>query len=222
MKRSLQNLFSRLKQWFVADVFPLLAYYFLRALVATCRLEFVGVESYLKRASHEGGILTLWHNRLLLLPHFSQLTPQVHYAAVISNSRDGDLIAKMANSFPNTEAIRVAHNARSQALKSIVKTLKTGKVVVITPDGPRGPRYEIKPGISFAASMGPSKIFPCTWTSSRFWELPTWDKMLIPKPFSRIVFSIGESFDISREEAKDWENTKTSLEDILHKLAEQN
>ncbi|MFT4552280.1 MAG: lysophospholipid acyltransferase (LPLAT)-like uncharacterized protein [Chlamydiales bacterium] len=222
MKRYFQNKIKKANQWLVANVFPFVAYYCLRAIIATCRLEFKGLENYLNLAAHEGGILAIWHNRLLLLPYFSQLTPQIDYAPVISNSRDGDPIAKMATSFPNTEAIRVAHNARSHALRSIVKALKTKKVVVITPDGPRGPRYEIKPGISFAASMGSSKIFPCSWTASRFWQLPTWDKMLIPKPFSRIVFSIGETLEITREEAKNWGKSKNHLESILHKLAKQN
>jgi lysophospholipid acyltransferase (LPLAT)-like uncharacterized protein len=218
----MKNLIKKCKNYFLSNILPFLAFFFIRGIISTCRFEFRGLDPYLKFASEKGAILAIWHNRILLLPYFGKYTSQVNYSAVISNSRDGDPISRVISSFPNAEAIRVAHDARSQALKAIIKKLKTGKVVVITPDGPRGPLYKVKPGISFAAAVSSSKIFPATWTCSRYWQLGTWDKMMLPKPFSQIVFSIGDTVEVSRKDSRDMEKVSGTLQNILHSLAKEN
>src|SRR5262249_41681403 len=65
-------------------------------------------------------------------------------------------------------------------------------VIIITPDGPRGPRYIAKPGIAAAACETGAHVVPFSWTATRFWQLGTWDKMLLPKPFSTLLVTFGD------------------------------
>lgn len=209
--------------WIRNALFPLLAYYLLRLVILSCRVKIHGLKDYLEDAKKSGGILALWHNRLLLLPYFGGCcTPQINYSAVISNSRDGHPLAKVTSFFPNTRAIRVAHNKRSQALKTVIKTLQTKCVVIITPDGPKGPPYEIKPGLALAATTTSSKIFPLSWSANRYWSLKTWDQMMIPKPFSQIDISIGKALTFNRNRNSNWEEELTCLKKVLLKLGRKN
>jgi lysophospholipid acyltransferase (LPLAT)-like uncharacterized protein len=144
------------------------------------------------------GIIAIWHNRLLLIPYFSRhYTPSLRYSPIISNSRDADPLIWIIRFLCRYDTIiRVPHTSRAHALKTIVKTLKKpNTVAIITPDGPRGPRYTIKPGVLFASRVAKAPILPFTWSASSYWELGTWDRMIIPKPFSRITFSAGEPIE---------------------------
>ena len=97
----------------------------------------------------------------------------------------------------------------------MIHVLQTKEVLVITPDGPKGPPYKIKKGILFAAAASSSKIFPLTWKASRFWQLPTWDHAQIPKPFSRIAISIGVPVSVSKEKKDKWNEEIKLLEQQL-------
>lgn len=172
-----------------------------KLITKTCRYEIIGLEKYVEYVSSNKCILALWHNRILLAPQFlSSYTPQYTYSAFISNSRDGQLIATATEAFPNGETIRVPHNSKHTALKKTIKVLNQGKILIFTPDGPRGPKYSIKPGIIFAAKAAKANIIPFSWKASRYWKLPTWDKMMIPKPFSKITFTFNEAIPYQNDD----------------------
>lgn len=200
-------------------ILPFFIYYFIRSILLTCRIKTKGLENYLKIASERGCILASWHNRILLFPYFAKCqTPQIFYSVFISKSRDGNIAANVVDSFPNGQSLRVAHDSRAQALKSMIKELKTGKVIIITPDGPKGPIYEIKPGIVFAAALSASKIYPFTWKADRYWQFKTWDKMMMPKPFSNITLSIGKSLEIPQKTHSNWKDETLSLQKCFKDL----
>lgn len=157
-------------------------------LLETCRIEIMGVEQFCQLATQEKCILMLWHNRLALIPFIlSRYTPHLHYAALISGSRDGDILSTIAHSYQNAKTIRVSHQARFQALREIVRHVEEQKhIVIMTPDGPRGPRYEIKPGIVLAALETQAHVVALNWEAKKYWEFKTWDRLRIPKPFTRI------------------------------------
>lgn len=187
----------------------LLLAYLIRGLLTillwTCRVEVVGLE-HLKKAQAQGPtILILWHNRLLIIGHIlSKFTPHFSYSAFISQSRDGEILAQFVNSFKNGHTIRVAHNAKDKALRSLIQELKTKKhIVILTPDGPRGPKYEMKPGVVLAAAEACAVTVPCAWTANRFWQLRTWDGLIIPKPFSKINLRFGQSLEETKNEELD-------------------
>lgn len=195
----------RFKRFFSHYLIPrILAYggkILLKLLVFTCWVEVRGLESFIKQADKGNSILLLWHNRLMLVASvFQNRTPKFIYRAFISQSRDGEPLALFVNSFKNGRTIRVRHNAKHEALKEMIDRLKhSQEILIVTPDGPRGPRYEVKPGVVMAAKETSAKIFPFSWSANRFWQLNSWDKMIFPKPFSTIYATIGSPILLDQE-----------------------
>ena len=179
-----------------------LAKWILALILKTCRIEIKGLEDFIETSRQGKCILMLWHNRLPLAPEIlTSYAPDNIYTAFVSNSRDGEPLAILANSYPKGKTVRVSHQARHSALLKMINLLKQGKeTVVVTPDGPRGPRYRVKSGIIKAAQQSNALIIPFTWSASRFWQLKSWDKMIFPKPFSKIQILFGASIQLLAEE----------------------
>ncbi len=190
----------------------------MRLLLFTCRFKLEGFDNFNRIASEKRCILMVWHNRLALVPEIlTRFAPKHQYTAVISNSRDAEVLAILASSYGG-KTIRVPHNGRHQALRKMTQELQSGKeVIIITPDGPRGPPYQVKSGIVVAAKHSAAYIVPLSWTATRFWQLNTWDKMLIPKPFSTIRVTIGDGIQLNEELESESEAT-TLLQKALTNL----
>lgn len=147
-----------------------------------------GAEEFMAVASSERCMMMLWHNRLALVPFIlSQFTENIKFAAMVSASRDGEILTFVARAYENGDTIRVPHHSRYQALQQIIRYLEDRKgVIVITPDGPRGPCYELKPGIAIAALSTQAHVIPLDWEAEKSWRLKTWDRMRFPKPFTTV------------------------------------
>jgi lysophospholipid acyltransferase (LPLAT)-like uncharacterized protein len=209
---------SRWRKWKHTFSSYFLAYaskYIIKFLLLTCKMSIEGLERFAACVPKEKCIIMLWHNRLALVPEILyRYAPQFIYTALISNSQDGDPLAILAHSYSSGRTIRAPHNARHFALKKLIYNLKAkGEIIIITPDGPRGPRYKIKPGILLAAQETQATLIPLSWTADRYWEFNTWDRFRLPKPFSTIRVELGEPFKIETlNQANDRKN-------ILHALA---
>jgi lysophospholipid acyltransferase (LPLAT)-like uncharacterized protein len=173
----------------------------LRILLLTCRFKIDGKENLLNAIQAGPTLIALWHNRLLLIaPSLFKITSTQIFTAFVSNSRDGHILAAYTTSYRRGRVIRVSHNAKDQALRALIGRMhKTHEIPIITPDGPRGPSYHAKPGISLVAQETGATIVPFTWNSSRFWELSTWDRFRIPKPFSTIVAVFGDPLKLPQD-----------------------
>lgn len=192
----------------------------LRLLTMTCRFEIYGLDSFNEAVKEKKCILMIWHNRLLLVTEILRKYASQHtYAALISSSGDGELLNILARSYSFGRTIRVPHNAKYQALKKMIYQLKhREEIIVVTPDGPKGPRYEVKPGIAAAAKKVPTYIIPFTWSSSRFWQLGTWDRLIVPKPFSTIIVTFGKPISISENLDSNLEEDSQMLKHSLNHL----
>lgn len=184
----------------------------------TCRFQVSGLSHFLETAKKEKCILVFWHNRLSPLAGIiKRYAPLFDYGALISKSQDGDLLAYLTESYPQGKAIRVPHHSKHRGLLSLIQTLKEGKrVLLITPDGPRGPRYLVKPGVILAAKETQAKLVPFTWTATRLWEFNTWDKFRIPKPFSKISVHFGEPIQVLSSDSL--QEKMMTLEEALNRL----
>lgn len=182
----------------------------LNLLLWTCRWEVQGLERFCEIASKDKCVLMLWHNRLAIAPFIlHRFTPRFIYAAFISNSRDGQLISTFVHSYKAGRTIRVPHHSRHQALRELIRRIEEKKeIVAVTPDGPRGPRYSVKPGLALAALETQAYVFPLNWEATRFWEFKTWDRLRLPKPFStvRVQFAPPVRFDQPSLELQDAQN----------------
>lgn len=166
----------------------------LKILLRSCRVEIVGAENFLQTAKSKKCILMLWHNRLAMTGEvFLKCAPQFNYTAFVSFSRDGELLSGFVTSYKQGKVVRVPHNARHQALKDLIQTMRKDEnhIAIITPDGPRGPRYKVKAGIALAAKALDAAVVPFSWSADRYWQFKTWDKFILPKPFAKVKAYIG-------------------------------
>ncbi len=154
--------------------------------------------------SQQQVIYGIWHNRIVVsavsyIKFMKNIEANKDLYVLTSASKDGELIAGMM-SVIGVKTIRGSshRNAKSAGLE-IYKTLKTGKDICITPDGPKGPLYELKPGLIQIAAKSQVPILPIKVEYSDYWELATWDKFRIPKPFSKVKVTYGSIQRVPQE-----------------------
>ena len=166
-----------------------LGVWLIRALAATWRMKTEDGEA-LAEARRTGTrvIFALWHGELLpLLWH--QRGENV--AIVISDHRDGEIIARIAESLGYATVRGSSSKGGSRALIGLMREIDAGRDGAITPDGPRGPARVFAPGAAVAAQRTGALIAPIRARASRAWRLGSWDRFLIPKPFARVTVSFG-------------------------------
>jgi lysophospholipid acyltransferase (LPLAT)-like uncharacterized protein len=138
-------------------------------------------------------VFLLWHEVLLplLWHHRGQ-----GIAIVVSENRDGQYLADFAVALGYRAVRGSSSRGASRALLGAVRELRSGRAVAFTPDGPRGPRRELKPGVVAAAQRGGGVIVPIHARTDRAWRLNSWDRFLIPKPAARITVTYGRPFEV--------------------------
>lgn len=206
----------RWKQRWLPRIYAFFIRQILKLLALTYRFEFEGTEHFQQAAKAGSCIVILWHSRIAMMFAIMQrIGPSFNYIAVTSNSRDGEMIASMTTSHRNGSVLRVAHDRRSDALKEMIATLRYGKkkVLILTPDGPRGPKEKVKKGVVLTAQSSGAPIVPIHWHASSSWRLPTWDQMLLPKPFSkvRVTFGAPETLNDDGELNQEQERLENAL-----------
>jgi lysophospholipid acyltransferase (LPLAT)-like uncharacterized protein len=139
-------------------------------------------------------ILAFWHGRLLMIPMAWQRLAPMHM--LISAHPDGQIIADAVTYFGVNSVAGSTSRGGSAALRTMVKRLKEGDCVGITPDGPRGPAMTASIGIVNLARLARVPILPITYATSRRRMLATWDGFHLPWPFGRGVYLWGEPIDI--------------------------
>lgn len=118
---------------------------------------------------------------------------------MVSASRDGEYVARLGALFGGRTVRGSTSKGSSGATRKILKLLRNRKAVALTPDGPRGPKYQVQTGVLFLAAAGQAPIMPLHIEASRQWVLNSWDGHLLPKPFSTIHIGVGELVQIDRE-----------------------
>ena len=138
-------------------------------------------------------VFLLWHEVLLplLWHHRGQ-----DIAIVVSENRDGQYLADFALALGYRAVRGSSSRGAARALLGAVRELRSGRAVAFTPDGPRGPRRELKPGVVAAAQRGGGVIVPIHARTDRAWRLDSWDRFVIPKPAARITVTYGRPFEV--------------------------
>lgn len=168
----------------------------------TCRLEINGETAFAEQAAKGSMVFIFWHDCLFgMIPILRRIGRYCRYSAFVSASRDGLLLQTICRRYSGCEVIGVAHDKRFLALRIMIQRLTEEKtVVLLTPDGPRGPPHQIKPGLFFAARKTGAPVMAMSWSASSYWQLRSWDRLKIPKPFSRIVVHLSAPIQLGREE----------------------
>jgi lysophospholipid acyltransferase (LPLAT)-like uncharacterized protein len=138
-------------------------------------------------------IFCFWHGRLLMLP-FS--TPVRNVAIMISQHRDGDFVSRFAEK-RGLQSIRgSATRGGLVAVKKMIGAHKGGQHLAITPDGPKGPKHQVKSGVIEMAKLTGSPILPLTFGAFPRRVLSSWDEFVIPLPFSTCIFLWGRPLSV--------------------------
>ncbi len=216
---SLKHRFRQVKRWPSLLFWPLLL--LLRLYALFTRREF----------RDPGGVVVLsgfpfvtvtWHHDLLFFPLMFTRPILARTAAMISASRDGQYLADLLRLLGLRTVRGSSSRQGARALRAAFAEIRRGNVVSITPDGPRGPRRRMKSGPVILASQSGVPVVPMAVNCSRCWELRSWDRFRIPKPFSRVVLVVGEPVaippDLTEAETEHWRQV---LEQRLAALSEE-
>lgn len=135
-------------------------------------------------------IVCFWHGRLLMMPPFWPRTLRMNM--LISRHRDGQIIARTIRHFGMSAIPGSTRKGGPLALRAMLRTLREGECAGVTPDGPRGPRMRANAGVVHAARLAGVVVVPSALAAERRVIIDSWDRFLVPLPFSRGVVRWGE------------------------------
>ncbi len=160
-------------------------------------------------------ILSFWHGRLLMMPYCWRKGVPIH--TLISQHRDGRILARMVSHFDVRTIEGSSSRGGGTALRIILETLRAGESIGITPDGPRGPRMRASSGIISIARLSGAPILPATFAVTRRRVLGSWDRFVLAWPLTRGVIAWGEPITVARDADKAaQEATRRNLERRLN------
>lgn len=197
------------------------AFYLLIALIGrTLRYEVEGQE-HVDETEGRGRpiVIAVWHNRLFAGTYFLRGRKWVVMA---SKSFDGEYIARFIQRFGFGAARGSSSRGGRGALEEMTRLVEAGRTAAFTVDGPRGPMYEAKIGPCVLSKRTGAPMVPLSIEVSSYWEVRSWDRLQIPKPFSRVKVYFGEPIavpsDASEEEV---EGFRSKLQEALDGLVEK-
>jgi lysophospholipid acyltransferase (LPLAT)-like uncharacterized protein len=192
-------------------------YHLIRAYSWTFRLRIENEEPWLRHVKDGGRVLLCgWHQQFFsAIGHFQNYAPH-RPALMISQSKDGDIIAGIAEK-SGWHAVRGSSSRNGgRALKEMVGQLDRSGLAAHVVDGPRGPAGIIKAGVVSLARASGAVVVPVYTTSDRAWYFRSWDRFMLPKPFAKVTLRFGEMIDMTAGEGDDdFEKHRTRLQQIM-------
>jgi lysophospholipid acyltransferase (LPLAT)-like uncharacterized protein len=172
----------------------------IRVVASTWRLHVINADAYgAVRARGQPVIFTFWHGMMLplLWRHRNQ-----GVAILISEHGDGEIIARIAHSLGYRSVRGSSSRGGERALLGTASVLEQGHDVAFTPDGPRGPRESFAPGALIVSQRTGAPVVLITVEARRAWRLTSWDRFLIPKPFSRVTIAYADPLRVDAPNAR--------------------
>jgi lysophospholipid acyltransferase (LPLAT)-like uncharacterized protein len=174
----------------------------------TTRWTLVGEANILPHARRsEPLIVAFWHERLPMMPMLwsvvhAQYPETAHWKphVLVSQHRDGRFIGEIVSRFDLVMIHGSTSRGGASAMRSLLKVLRGGSPVAITPDGPRGPRRVANEGTAQLAGLARIAVLPTAAATRRHRLLPSWDRMMLPLPFTRGVLVCAEPVRVSAED----------------------
>jgi len=167
-------------------------YYLLRLYLSLLRIRVAGEEIALGCLADYGRVIVaVWHQRFL--PALAYVTKFRNFEPIvmISQSKDGELAARLAQRLGLVPVRGSSTRGGETALAAILKALKKNPAVIHIVDGPQGPKGIVKPGLISMAQMSGAVILPVFVSANRAWIMGSWDRFLVPKPFSKVTIEWG-------------------------------
>ncbi len=204
---------------------------YLHIALRTTRWTLVGTEHIVEHIAGRPAIAAFWHERLPMLPalwfHMWARGARGVPRVLVSKHRDGRFIGTVVRRF----GVQVVHGSSSKdgtardvtekggaaSIRVLLGELQAGQHVLITPDGPRGPRRRAAPGVAQLAGLSGAPVLPVGAQTTRHRVLPTWDRMHVPLPFGRGVIVCGMPIAVPRE---GWDAALPAIEAALSQVAD--
>ena len=202
----------------IRGLVPYLGHAYLSLVGATTRLRVRGQEHYRElRETNQRFIYALWHERQLFFIYSHR---GVNAAILVSRSRDGELIARALELSGNHAVRGSSSRGAPAALLALIDSVQAGRDAGVTPDGPKGPRRAVKPGVLYLAQKLGVPILPMTSALSKKLVFKrSWDHFQVPLPFGRAVIAYGEPIRVGPGD--DLALKAAELKGILDRLTDE-
>jgi lysophospholipid acyltransferase (LPLAT)-like uncharacterized protein len=207
---------KRYRYWLTSLV-PGLLYHLLRAYSWTFRLHVENEKPWLDYLQGGGRVLLCsWHQQFFAaIRHFKSYAPY-HPALMISQSKDGDIIAGIAEKSGWHTVRGSSSRDGGRALKEMVGQLQLTGLAAHVVDGPKGPAGIIKAGVVSLARAAGAVVVPLYTESDRAWYFNSWDRFMLPKPFAKVNLRFGDMLDLSTGEGDEaFEDHRVRLQQIM-------
>lgn len=189
---------------------------YVRLIWLTSRWEFLGKENPDPYWHQNKPIIAcFWHGRLLMM--FKSWFGPHKLHMLISTHPDGEIIARTTQNFGFGWIAGSSSKGGRKAFMDIIKALRKGESIGVTPDGPRGPRYHASLGIIQMARLGNAAILPISYSSTKGRFMKSWDRFFLPHPFGKGVFIYGPMIEVAGSQKSD-EELRKELEESLKDL----
>lgn len=163
-------------------------------------------------------ILAFWHGRLLMIPVAYRRAGRRRVHVLISEHGDGELIARTIGHFGFDTVRGSSRRGALKAMRALIRKVRDGGDFAFTPDGPRGPAFQAQPGVIDLARRTGYPILPITFSTRGGKQFASWDRFLLPRPFTRGVFCWGEPHWVGPE--TDSETARAALEAAMVQLTD--
>jgi lysophospholipid acyltransferase (LPLAT)-like uncharacterized protein len=206
-------------QWLLFNIAPPVAHIYIRLLHRTMRIESRGA-GVLEAARRDPGkyILCFWHSRFVLMPY---CYPGPRIVVLSSNHRDAEALVRILRKFGIEQARGSSTEGGAAGMRQILSKVKAGCDVGLTPDGPRGPRRRVQPGVVAIARLTGLPVIPVTFSASPSRRLRTWDGTLLPRFFSKGLFVYGDRIVVPRDADPDLqEERRLAIENELDRITD--
>jgi len=187
-----------------------------RLYLFTLRLETPGLSEVLETQKERGVLISLWHRRILLATYIGR---NHNVASIASRSRDGELIAQVFTKLGLTIVRGSGKAGAVSGLKALL-SLPTDYIIAVTPDGPRGPAFQLQPGIILLAQRTGRLLLPTSWKAKREFRFNSWDRFALPYPFTKAALAVGEPIDVNAMEGS-LEEKRSQVETLMRKFEEE-
>ncbi len=193
------------------------AYYLIRMYFSLIRIRTINEDLVINRFKSDQKVIgAIWHQRIILALGYAKMFRAYRPSVMISRSRDGDMIADVYRRFDFRPVRGSSSRGGKEALAAIIADLSQNPFAVHVLDGPRGPKGVVKPGVVVMAQLSGVPIIPAYLSVNRAWVLNSWDRTLIPKPFSTIFVRWGDPIMVSEQlDDETFETTRKQIEDHM-------
>ncbi len=195
-------------------IVPPLAYIILQFIYFTCKKRYHFDRDKVKDTP---SVFVFWHGELMMLPFaYIDYRKSKNIDTIVSQHHDGEIATKLLHFFGGGTIRGSSSKGGLKALKDAFSSLKNGRDVGITPDGPRGPRHSVADGAVVIAQKKGVPIVTMNVKMSRCWRFNSWDKFVIVKPFATLDFYYSDPFYVTNLSLDD---AKKSIKERLMKHA---